>query len=193
MFAYSVWMNKMFEVLRYGCVVGVREALDDYDYETEQYVVCYTNDRQFRVVGGKVYCNGGSVLFPRPVTDSDGWEVEPIEDPFAFFEDLLDNGNVQEVYVSHEAGKKHTVWNCNDGWSSGRAILECVIPPAFVNNKCCTEKETTCCKALMPLKVLAGLVSLEVVGPMALKEFEYCFDTETINSVLKPVAWWVAI
>ncbi len=189
MFAYAVWINKLFDVLRYQTVIGIKEALDDYDYETDQYVVTYTNDRQFRVIGGKVYCKGGSVMYPRPVTDEDGGEVEPIEDPFYFFEDLLDNGCVQEVYVFHEDAPSISIWDAVNGWLLRREIIKHVVSPSFLKK---SDKEEVI-KPLSSLKVLAGLVALEVCGPMSLKEIEYCLDKETCQAVLKPSAWWIAL
>lgn len=192
MFAYTVWINKLFDILEYQTVVGIKEALDDYDYETEQYVVSYTNDRQFRVKSGNVYCRGGSVTYSRPVTDEDGWEIEPLENPFHFFEDLLDNGCVQEVYVFHEDTHEHhsiPIWDAVNGWLPKREIIKCIVSPSFLKK---SDTEVVH-KPVLSLKVLAGLVTLDVIGPMCMREIEYCLDKETCQGVLKPSSWWIAL
>lgn len=190
MFAYSVWINKMFDTLRMGYVVGVRETIDDYDHVSETYVSIVVNERQFRARGGSVYCKGGSVMFPVPVTGEDGWEVEPIEDPYRFFEDLLDNGCVEDVYIVCDDKPNVPIWSNQTGWLTRREIVKQAIPSAF-HDKCvdseCEEKP------LSSLKVLAGLVALEVVGPLCVKEMEYCIDYETYKSLLKPKVWWVPL
>lgn len=189
MFAHSVWINKFFDTLRWGYVVGVKEALDDYDYDTNQYVTIYTNDRQFRMSGGKVYCKGKSVMYPPPATDADGWEIEPIEDPYRFFDDLLDNGCVQDVYIFQT---KTIVWNVQTGWMQQKEILKHAISPAFLK-RVEVEEEVNVSSGfgVSPLKLLAGLATLDVIGPLYLKEISYCFDKETCECVLKPVVLWI--
>jgi hypothetical protein len=190
MFAYSVWINKMFDTLRLGCVVGVREALDDYDYETDQYVSIYTNDRQFRMAGGKVYCKGGSVMYPRPATDADGWEIEPIEDPYNFFHDVLDNGCVNDVYISQVSTP---IWNVQTGWVERKEIIKHAVSPAFLKTAEVEEGVSSSGFGVSQLKVMAGLATLDLIGPLSLKEISYCFDHETFECLLKPVVMWVPV
>jgi hypothetical protein len=189
MYAYSVWISKLFDTLRLGCVVGVREAVDDYDYETGQNMVVYTNDRQFRMSGGKVYCKGGSVMYPQPEIDADGWEVEPIEDPYYFFEDLLENGCVQDVYMLQASTP---IWNMQTGWVPRKEVIKQAVSPAFLKMAEVKEDNSRVC-GVSPLKFMAGFAALDVMGPLSLKEISYCFDYETYKCVLKPVVLWVPV
>lgn len=188
MYAYSVWINQLYEALRLGCVVGIREALDDYDDETEQYVCIYTQDRQFRVKGGKVYCKGGSIMFPRPVTGEDGWEVEPLEDPHRFFEGVLDGSCVQDVYILCDNNTRVPIWNNQSGWLSKQEIIKHAFPTSFFD-KCVEEKVNP----LSSLKALAGFTAWESMDQVELKEIGYFFDDETRNHLLKPLSWWVPL
>lgn len=190
MFAYSVWINKLFDALRFGCVVGIKEALDDYDHETGQYVPFYVNDRQFRVSGGKVYCKGGSVMYPPPPVGLDEWEIHPIEDPYYFFEDMLDNGCVQEVYlVRCGEDERNAIWNVQTGWLDRKEIVKHAVSSAFSTEYVNEEPVSP----VSSLKIVAGLAALDVVGPLSLKEIEYCFDTETRECIMKPSKWWVPL
>jgi hypothetical protein len=189
MFAYSVWINKLFDTLGMGYVVGIRETIDDYDHETDKYVTIVTNDRQFRVRSGGVYCKGGSVMFPKPLTDADGWEFEPIANPYYFFDDLLDNGCVQDVYIYRDDKASVPIWNNQTGWLSRREIIKRAVPALFGK---CVDVECEG-KYEQSLKVLSGLVALEVVGPLYLKMMEYCFDYETREKLLKPKVWWIEL
>ncbi len=174
-----------------GFVIGVREVVDEYDYDTDERLIVYENDRQFRRSNGDVFCKGGSVMFPKPPTHADGWEVDAIDDPYWFFQDLLDTGCVQEVYIMLKDNTKVSIWTQDSDWMSKAEMLR---KSTVSFNK---QEEVECegyeVKPAISLQVLAGRVVLGDIGYESWKQLQYLFDRETYASVVKPVAWWVPV
>lgn len=186
----SVWNKKVFEVLRMGFVLGIREVVNDYDYETNEYFCMYECDRKFRMSRGEVYCKGGSVLYPRPATYQDGWEIKPIDHPDWYFQDLADSQCVAEVYIALNDGTNLSIWKRETDWMPREEMMRKVVPKPFFDK--CEELEGIV-KPVMSLQVIAGLVALGDIGLSAWSEIEYCLERETCKSILKPVVWWVPV
>lgn len=186
----SVCNEKVFEVLRMGFVLGIKEAVNDYDYETNEYFCVYECDRQFRMSRGSVYCKGGSVICPRPATYQDGWEVKPIEYPERYFQDLADSQCITDVYIILNDNTTVPIWTQESKWMPREEMMRRIVPSAFFEK--CDELDCDK-KPLMSLQMIAGLATLEDIGLSGWSEIEYCFDSDTCKRILKPVVWWVPV
>lgn len=189
---------KLFEALRLGFVVGVKEVVEDFDYETDERFISYERDLQFRKSNGGVFCKGGSVMYPKPLTHADGWEVEPIDDPHRFFEDIFDNSCVEEVYILLNNNTTVSIWTRDGDWMSKEEMLRKTVSfnmneEAEAEVEVEVEVDASESNPIVSLKVLAGFVVLGEIGYDAWMEIQHCFDKETSAAVLKPVSWWIAV
>jgi hypothetical protein len=188
MVAVEKMLARLYFILRLGVVVGIVEGMEEEDWETGEIQFTTFNDRKFRMRSGRVYCKGGSVMHPTPVTDKDGWEVEPVDQ--VFFEDILLEC-VHMIYVE-VCGQKVPIWANDDmGWEKSKNCLAMMLPQGFGKTVTKVQKPT----GLMSLKLLAAEVARDHKGPLAMREFvdEICMDDETCNHMFSPPSWWIPL
>jgi hypothetical protein len=177
-----------------GLVVRIVEGTEEEDWDNEddwehprETLFTTFNDRQFRMRTGQVYCKGGSVMFPPPATDEDGWEVEPVDE--WFLREMYDEQLIYTVYVLVD-GPEVPVWTKDQGWDNSKN---------FLNATWLIEAATTAPEAekpeepmdVMSLRFLAAEAVRDHQGVLALREYENHMDYETRVQVLSPASWWI--
>lgn len=178
MISASAFVSKVIRILRMGVVVGVTNGFYDTDYETGETWFVPLSDHEFKMKNdGKVYCNGTSAMFPKPETDKDGWEVEPVNE--YFLEDLY-NDCAETMYVVVN-DKKITIWTREKGW---------VESVKFLNAEALKEMYKSEEKPQLSLKMMCATALLDTVGSYALHDIKDCFDLE-VQKFLSSKSWWI--
>lgn len=178
---------RLVNIMRRGVEVGIVEGLFEEDWETGEAQFTTLNDRKFKMRNGnltEVFCKGGSVMYPRPATDADGWELEPVRDDF--FEDMFSDGTIHMVYIVVN-GERVPLWTASQGWDNSKKFLNRNNMPFL---KAATSAED---KGISPLKLLAAEAARDHKGVLAMREFEQFMDYETRNHVLSPTSWWIPL
>jgi hypothetical protein len=182
------FVARLFHILRMGVEVGITSGMSEEDWETGETWFTLFGDLKFRMRDGKVYCKGGSVAYPPPATDEDGWEIEPVDK--SFFESMFEDGTIHEVMVSIH-GSKINVWSSEHGWDNSKNFLNAgslqKVDTITTND---TVNEN---KGLMSLKLLAAEVARQQLGTFAMREYAHFMDFEVHEALFKPSSWWVKL
>ena len=188
------FLARLYCIFRMGLVVRIVEGAEEEDWENEddgvqtpEILFTTFNDRQFRMRNGQVFCKGGSVMFPLPTTDEDGWEVEPVDE--RFLKNMCDEQCIFTVYVLVD-GHEVPVWTKGQGWDNSKN---------FLNATWLIEAATKAPEAEKPeepmgvtsLRFLAAEAARDHLGVFALREYENHMDYETRGHVLSLTSWWI--
>jgi hypothetical protein len=182
------FLVRLFVILQMGVTVGIVEGMDDEDWESGESFFRLFADRQFRMLNGRVYCKGGSVMMPVPATDEDGWEVEPVSK--CFLDELFSDGNVCIVYAVVD-GQTVQLWTFDQGWDNTKKFLNAVALTKMAETVEHADDEQD--ENIKPLMFLAAEAIRNHRGTLALREYEHVMDYETRNHVFRSPSWWVPL
>lgn len=177
---------RVVSILRMGVEVGITSGMTEEDWETGETWFTLFSDLKFRMRDGKVYCKGGSVMYPPPVTDEEGWEVEPVDD--RVLESMFQCNNTLYVMI---AGQKVTLWTYEQGWDNSKKFLNAEALSKIVDTPAVDDVSSEN-KGMMSLKVIAAETAREHMGVLALREFEHFMDYEVRERLFTPPSWWVS-
>jgi hypothetical protein len=170
-----------------GLVVRIVEGTEEEDWDSGETSFTTFNDRQFRMRNGQVFCKGGSVMFPPPATDEDGWEVESVDK--WFFGQMYDDELIYKVYVLVD-GNEVPVWTKDQDWDNSKNFLNSAWLLEAATKAPEAEKPEEP-KGIMSLRLLAAEAARDNQGVLALREYENHMDYETRVHVLSPASWWI--
>jgi hypothetical protein len=177
-----------------GLVVRIVEGTEEEDWDNEDewgqpQETSFTtlNDRQFRMRNGQVFCKGGSVMYPQPATDEDGWEVESVDE--WFFRGMCDDDFIYKVCVLVD-GHEVPVWTKDQGWDNSKNFLNAAWLLEAATKAPEAEKPEEP-KGVISLRFLAAEAARDHQGVLALREYENHMDYETRVHVLSPASWWI--
>jgi hypothetical protein len=193
MFLEDTFVVNLLSIVKRGVIVCLKETIDDYDHENDTYYTVLINSRLFKYVNGKIYCKGGSVMYPPPNVYDDGWEIEPLADPYDFFINIIDEGCLEKVCVCDDDKEiAYDIWTNQEGWMNGDMLKESMCPRGL-KQSIIEGMTQDSLKKNKPLKVLCAMVALETLGPLKLSEYAMYMDYEVYQEVFKPVAWWISV
>ena len=178
------FLHRLYCIFQMGLVVRIVEGMEEEDWDNGETWFTTLNDRQFRMRNGEVFCKGGSVMFPPPATDEDGWEMESVDK--WFFGEMYDDELIYKVYVLVD-GHEVPVWTKGQGWDNSKNFLNAAWLEAATKAE--KPKEPM---GVMSLRLLAAEVARDNQGVIALREYENHMDYETRVQVLSPASWWIS-
>jgi len=181
------FLHRLYCIFQMGLVVRIVEGTEEEDWDSGETSFTTFNDRQFRMRNGQVFCKGGSVMFPPPATDEDGWEVESVDK--WFFGQMYDDELIYKVYVLVD-GNEVPVWTKDQDWDNSKNFLNAAWLLEAATKAPEAEKPEEP-KGIMSLRLLAAEAARDNQGVLALREYENHMDYETRVHVLSPASWWI--
>lgn len=175
MYAQSVFIYKLRQVMAKGFVVGLRETIHDYDDMSDSYTSIVVSDTQFQSKGEKMFYKDAS---------ASTWNTEPLEDPFDFLMNILDGTGVEQAYALQD-NKAIIIWTENDGWISASKLRELFVPKGLFQRPSLDDAQPT------SLKCLSAKIAFDTIGPLKMREYAHVMDYEVIMCVFQPRVWWV--
>lgn len=168
-----------------GFTLAFYEMVADFDIVTERSHVLFENTRLFKSINGSIYCRGGSIMYPPPISYDDGWEVYPLEDPEFFFEMLFSQACLHKIYICEDETPCMEVWNYSDKFTFNMRVL-CPKGLKNIEEMCKDNVQKT-----LPLKIVSALDVRNQMGLEYMRSLCFMFDLETQIAVFKPVVLWV--